>query len=181
MSRTRHTHPGIRLKPKPLLFKKARKTWLAGNAHGSKSYREINTLKLSHLLPFFGKLLITEISNEEISSLQMKRQGAGAAGREINMESGVLWMILRQHGVWHLLAPNFHPIPESEEVGQAVAIDDVNKLLDAAIQTRSRSLFPAMMTYLHTGVRVAESRIKMESGGLRETHNYRRALEDRGR
>jgi integrase len=147
-------------RPKPLLFKKAGKTWLAGNAHWSKSYREINTLKLSHLAPFFGKLLITEISNEKISSFQTKRKDAGASGREINMETGVLRMILRRHGVWHLLAPNFHPMPEEEEVGQAIAMDDVNKLLVAAIQSRSRSLFPSLMTYLHTGVRAAESRIQ---------------------
>jgi integrase len=147
-------------RPKPLLFSKAEKTWLAGNAHWSKSYREINTLKLSHLIPFFGKLLITEISNEKISSFQRKRNVAGASGREINMESGVLRMILRQHGVWHLLAPNFHPMPENEEVGHAIPMDDVNKLLEAAIESRSRSLFPSLMIYLHTGVRAAESHIQ---------------------
>jgi hypothetical protein len=92
-----------------------------------------------------------EISNEKISSYQTKRTDVGASGREINMETGVLRMILRQHGVWHLLAPNFHPMPEEEEVGQAIAMDDVNKLLVAAIQSRSRSLFPSLMTYLHTG------------------------------
>jgi hypothetical protein len=68
-------------------------------------------------------------------------------------------MILRQHGIWHPFAPNFHPMPEEEEVGQAIPMDDVNKLLVAAIQSRSRSLFPSLMTYLHTGLRVAESRI----------------------
>lgn len=147
-------------RPKPLLFRNAGKTWLAGNAHWSKSYREIKTLKLSHLLPFFGKLLITEISHEKVSTFQTKRNDAGASGREINMETGVLRMILRQHGVWHLLAPNFHPMCENEEVGQTVARDDVNKLLEAAIRSRSRALFPAIMTYLHTGVRVAESHIQ---------------------
>jgi len=43
-------------RPKPLLFRKAGKSWLAGNAHWSQSYLEINTLKLSHLMPTFGKL-----------------------------------------------------------------------------------------------------------------------------
>ena len=147
-------------RPKPLLFKKAAKTWLAGNAHWSESNREINTLKLSHLLPVFGKLLITEITNQKISTFQTKRNDAGAAGREINMETGVLRMVLRQHGLWHLLAPNFHPMPENEEVGQAIPMDDVNKLLEAAIQSRSRSLFPSLMTYLLTGMRAAESRIR---------------------
>jgi len=51
-------------------------------------------------------------------------------------------------------------MPENEEVGQAIAMDDVDKLLDAAIQSRSRSLFPSLMIYLHTGVRAAESRIQ---------------------
>jgi integrase len=143
---------------KPLLFRKAGKTWLAGNAHWSESYREINTMKLSHLTPVFGKLLISEISNGKISKFQMQRKNSGASNREINMETGVLRMILRKHRLWHLLAPDFHPLPEREDVGRALSLEEANCILQAAIASRSKSLFPAIMTFLHTGVRSAELR-----------------------
>lgn len=145
-------------RPKPLLFRKAGKTWLAGNAHWSESYREINKLKLSHLLPVFGNLLISEISNEKISKFQKRRQKSGASNREINMETGVLRMILRKHRLWHLLAPDFQPLPERDDVGRALSLEEANRILEAAIASRSQSLFPALMTYLHTGVRSAELR-----------------------
>jgi len=51
-------------------------------------------------------------------------------------------------------------MPENEEVGRAFSIYDVNKLLEAAIQSHSRSLFPSLMTYLLTGIRAAASRIR---------------------
>jgi integrase len=162
IERKRHTKmeesAGNVKRPKPLLFRKAAKSWLAGNAHWSDSYREINTLKLSHLMPMFGKLLLSEITNSKISKFQNKRKEDGAAGREINMETGVLRMILRKHRLWHLLEPDFHPLQEREDVGQALTWTQTNRLLTAAINSRSRSLFPALMTYFLTGVRVAELR-----------------------
>jgi len=155
-------------RPKPLLFRKAGKSWLAGNAHWSESYLEINTLKLSHLMPTFGKLLISEISNEKISKFQIKRQKAGASNREINMETGVLRMILRKHRLWHLLVPDFHPLSEREDVGRALSLEEVDKILVAAIESRSRSLFPALMIYLHTGVRAAEGRMRWNQVDLQK-------------
>jgi integrase len=150
----------------PLLFRKAAKSWLGGNAHWSESTREINTQKLEHLLPVFGKMLISEISNSDISTFQRRRQNDGASGREINMETGVLRMILRNHRLWHLLAPDFHPMPEREDVGRALSVDEVNRLLEAAIQRRSRSLFPALMTFLNTGVRAVEGRMRWKQVDL---------------
>ena len=47
---------------KPILFRKAADAYFAESAHWSDAYREINTLKLSHLLPTFGKLLLTDIT-----------------------------------------------------------------------------------------------------------------------
>jgi len=121
---------------------------------------EIYTLKLSHLLPVFGKMLLTEIDNRFIAKLQRNRRHAGASGREINMETGVLRMILRKYRLWHLLEPEFHPIPESEDVGHALSIEEANDIINAALQSRSRSLFPALMLYLHTGIRAAESHMQ---------------------
>lgn len=145
---------------KPVLFGKAAKKWLGLNPQWSASTLEIHTLKLSHLTPVFGKLLLTEIAPERIAQFQTKRLSEGAANREVNMETGVLRMILRKHRLWHLIAPDFHPLPEPEDIGRAIPFEEVNRLLEAAINSRSRSLFPALMTYLHTGARAAEGRMR---------------------
>jgi integrase len=147
-------------KIKPILFGKASKAWLTVNPQWSASTLEINTLKLSHLTPKFGKLLLTEITPERIAHFQSKRLGEGASNREVNMETGVLRMILRKHRLWHLIAPDFHPLPEPEDIGRALSWEEVDRLLEAAINSRSRSLFPALMVYLHTGVRAAEVRMR---------------------
>jgi integrase len=145
-------------KTRPLPFRKAAKDWLAGNAHWSNSTREINTLKLSHLLPVFGRLLLTDITPETISKFQRLRQIAGASGREINMETGVLRMILRKHRLWHFLEPDFRPLSEQKEVGKALTLAEANTLLETAKKSKSRSLFPALLLYFHTGTRVTELR-----------------------
>ena len=56
-------------------------------------------------------------------------------------------MILRKHRLWHLLAPDFHPMPERSDVGRALSTEEVDKIIEAAIASRSCSLFPALMTY----------------------------------
>jgi integrase len=58
----------------------------------------------------------------------------------------------------HQSLPDYHPLPEPEDIGRAISLEEANKLLEAAANSRSRSLFPALMTYLHTGVRGAELR-----------------------
>ena len=147
-------------KTMPILFRKAADAYFAESARWSDAYREINTLKRSHLLPIFGKLLLTDITPGIIARYQCDRRQAGASGREINMETAILRMILRKHRLWHFLEPDFHPLPEREDVGRALSLEEANRLLEAAANSRSRSLFPALMLYLHTGVRAAERRLR---------------------
>jgi len=80
---------------RPLLFSAAAKAWLAGGAHWSESTREIYKVKMGHVTPVFGKLLLGEITPTDISAFQRQRQKAGASPREVNMECAVLRMVLR--------------------------------------------------------------------------------------
>jgi integrase len=143
---------------KPLLLKAAAKAWLEENAHWSKSTREIYTLKLNHVLPVFGKLLLTEITPQDISAFQRKRQKSKASHREINMECQVLRMILRKHRLWHMIAPDYRPLRESGEIGRALTPDEVHSLLAAAMKSRSLSLYPALVVLMNTGLRSSELR-----------------------
>jgi integrase len=143
---------------KPLLLSAAAKAWLAENAHWSESTREIYTLKMKHVLPVFGKLLLTEITPQDVSEFQRKRQKSKASPREINMECQVLRMILRKHRLWHLLSPDYRPLRESGEIGKALTHDEVHRLLTAAKKSRSLSLYPALVVLLNTGLRSSELR-----------------------
>ena len=143
---------------KPVLFSVAAKEWLAGGAHLSESTREIYKLKMGHVTPVFGKLLVGEITPADISAFQRKRQKTGASAREVNMECAVLRMVLRKHRLWHLLAPEFRPLREREDTGKALTPDEVHRMLTAAKKSRSLSLYPALVVLLNTGLRVSELR-----------------------
>src|SRR5208282_3567367 len=108
------------------------------------------------LKPAFGKLLLSDISASDISKFQRARQKAGASGRAINMETAVLRMILRKHRLWYLVEPDFRPLRERQEVGRALTTEEFEKLLSAARNIRSRSLYPALVLLLNTGMRVTE-------------------------
>jgi integrase len=149
---------GVR-RQKPLLFSVAAKAWLVGGAHWSESTREIYRLKMGHLIPVFGKLLLAEITPADISAFERQRQKSGASPREVNMECAVLRMILRKNRLWHLLAPDFRPLRETEGPGKALTPDEVHRLLTAAKKSRSLSLYPALVVLLNTGLRVSELRM----------------------
>lgn len=149
---------GVR-RQRAFLFSVASKAWLTENAHWSNSTREIYELKLSHLTPVFGRLLLTDITPSDISKFQRTRQKSGASGREINMETAVLRMVLRKHRLWHYLEPDFRPLREREEVGKALTDDEVHRLLLAARKSRSRSLYPALVILFNTGLRLTELRL----------------------
>jgi integrase len=139
---------------KPLSFGCAAEKWLEGNAHWSESTREIMTLKLRHLHPVFGKMLLVEVTSDDISRFQRKRKKDGASAREINMECAVL----RKHKRWHLLASEYRPLRERENPGKALTDDEVSRLLAAAKKSRSQSLYPALVLLLNTGLRSGELR-----------------------
>ncbi|MGA9062979.1 MAG: tyrosine-type recombinase/integrase [Terracidiphilus sp.] len=149
---------GVR-RQKALLFSVAAKNWLAESAHWSDSTREIYETKLTHLKPAFGRMLLSDIAASDISKFQRARQKTGASGREINMETAVLRMILRKHRLWYLVEPDYRPLREREEVGRALSPEESQRLLVAAKNTRSRSLYPALVLLLNTGMRVTELRM----------------------
>jgi integrase len=143
---------------KPVLLSVAAKEWLTGGAHLSESTREIYKIKMGHVTPVFGKLLLGEITPADISAFQRKRQKEGASAREVNMECAVLRMVLRKHRLWHLLAPDFRPLREKEDTGKALTPDEIHRMLAAAKKSRSLSLYPALVVLLNTGLRVSELR-----------------------
>ena len=73
------------------LFSVTAEKWLqAKTAHLSPRSVVIERANLKHINPFFGKLLLCDISAEDISCYQAQRLGQSAAAKTINLEVGTL-------------------------------------------------------------------------------------------
>jgi integrase len=110
-------------------------------------------------LPHFGRKLLTDIQADDIARYQAKRSDGGASGRTVNMEVGSLRAILRKHRLWADLQPDVRPLAARTDVGRALSQDEERKLLQAARESHSRSLYVAILLSLRTGLRNKELRM----------------------
>ncbi len=150
---------GVKAGAKPLVFERVAGEWLKLNrARWSTSNYRIETYNLRHLLPHFGKKLLTDITADDISRYQAARQAEGAGPRTINLEVGTLRSIMRKHRLWANIQPDVRPLRTRDNVGKALTPDEQHRLLIACKNSRSRSLYPAALVSLHTGLRSAELR-----------------------
>jgi integrase len=143
----------------PILFSKAAKDYLEIKAaHWQPSTQSAETYNVSHLLPHFGRKLLTDITADDVARHQTARKQQGAAGKTINLEVATLRAILRRHRLWANLQPDVKPVSARNNVGRALSKDEEARLLAAARKSRSRSLYPALVVAFHTGLRSAELR-----------------------
>jgi integrase len=151
---------GLQESKRPLLFRVAARQWLEVNkAHWSTSNARIETYNIDHLLPHFSKLLLTDIAADDISRYQAARRKEDASPRTINLEIGALRAILRKHRLWGNIQPDVRMLKVRGDVGRALSEDERHRLLTACKKSRSRSLYPAVLLSLHTGLRNAELRL----------------------
>ncbi len=145
---------------KPLLFAKAAKDWLLlKEVHWSAATRRTEGYNVDHLLPHFGTSLLTDISADDVARYQAVRRREGASGRTVNMETGTLRAILRKHRLWAAIQPDVRPLAARTDVGRSLSKDEEARLLSSAKQSRSRSLYVAILLSIHTGLRNKELRM----------------------
>jgi integrase len=123
-----------------------------------KSYT-IEKTNLGHLRPEVGHKLLTDIRPEDVGRYQQHRLREGAAPKTINLEVGTLRAILRRHRLWASIQPDVRMLPTRDDVGKALSADEEKRLLDACSESRSRSLMPAVLLALNTGMRLSELRL----------------------
>ena len=152
---------GLKKRQRPVLLSGAAKAWLATKqptlAPTSYSIESLNITK--HLNPALGKLLITDISADDVARYQRRRLDQGAAPKSINLEIGTLRAILRRHRLWEQLRPDVRMLPTPDDQGQALSEEDEKALLQTCAASRSRSLLPAVTLALNTGMRDSEIRL----------------------
>jgi integrase len=150
---------GLKGVKKPLLFSVAAREWFEEKtADWSNNSARIETTNLNHLLPHFGKLLLTDIDPADINLYKGKRKGEKASPKTVNLEIATLRSILRKHRLWANLQPDVKMLRVREDVGRALSEDEQHRLLIACRNNRSRSLYPAFLLSHHTGLRSSELR-----------------------
>ncbi|WP_162601738.1 tyrosine-type recombinase/integrase [Occallatibacter savannae] len=150
---------GVKEVAKPKTFSIAARDWLdTKQSQWSKSNHRIETTNVSHLLPHFGKMLLTDIEGDDVARYQARRKDAKASAKTIHLEIGALRAIMRKHRVWANIQPDVKMPKVSNEVGRALTDDEQHRLLVACKKSRSRALYPAFLLSLRTGLRSAELR-----------------------
>lgn len=127
--------------------------------HWATRTQGIHESSWKHLEPIFGKMLLADIQPQHISKYQRQRQKEGASGRSINIEFGLLRQVMIHHRLWQSIAPDVKMLREREDVGRALTPDEELCLLAAAKKSVSRSLYPAVLLSIHTGLRNEELRL----------------------
>jgi integrase len=142
-----------------MIFGVCAKQYLEANApHWSAGTLEIQERVIGHLKDF-NKLLLSDIRPEHIARHQAARKKAGASNRSVNMEVGALRAILRKNRLWTNLQPDVKMLPERSDIGRALSRDEETRLLAACKASRSRSLYPAVLLSIHSGLRNQELRL----------------------
>jgi hypothetical protein len=101
------------------LFSTAAETWLRTKiAHLSPRSVIIERANLKHLNPYFGKMLLCDVTADDIARYQAERLEKGAAPKTVNLEVGTLRAILRKNRLWASIQPDVRMLRAREDVGR---------------------------------------------------------------
>jgi integrase len=79
--------------------------------------------------------------------------------RTVNIEVGLLRLVLRKARLWSNIADDVTLLKERTDVGRELSDDEVKRLLSACQASASRGLYPAVLISIHTGLRSQELRL----------------------
>jgi integrase len=151
---------GLKKISRPKLFGPAADAYLLDReADWEPKTRLVHSNSLSHLKPHFGKLILSEITPAQINRYKRKRLKEEASPRSINIEIGLVRLVLRKHKLWGNIADEVTMLKENRDAGRELSDDETHRLLTAVKASASRSLWPAIIVSTHTGLRNKELRL----------------------
>ena len=154
------SYHGLKKRAAPRLFSVAADEWLTLKKPSlADRSHEIERANLRHLLPTFGKQLISDVDGKDISRYQQDRVESGASPKTVNLEIGTLRAILRRNRLWAEIQPDVRMLPTRDDIGRAITPEEEQALLVACGESRSRSLLPAVTLALNTCMRYSEIRL----------------------
>jgi integrase len=103
--------------------------------------------------------LVTDITASDIARYQKTRLAEDASAKTVNLEVGTIRSILRRNRVWAEIQPDVKMLPTRDDVGKALSGDEEEALLRCCSGSRSRTLYPAVVLALNTGMRYSEIRL----------------------
>lgn len=139
-------------------FSAAAHQWLESKVSLVASSLDRYRHQVARLEAQFGKKLITEITWEDVVSLQKKRRAEGRSGRTVNYEVGTLRSILKSWGLWAPIGERVKALRQRHEVGRALSREDEVKLLEAIRRSDSPALLTLFVMAIDTGLRASEMR-----------------------
>jgi integrase len=151
---------GLTKRQAPQTLKAASVAWLEMKRPtvSPKTHR-IEKTNLAKVLPVLGQKLLSDITPDDVSRYQQQRLHAKASPKTINLEVGTVRAILRRHRIWANIQPDVRMLPTADSAGKALSAEDEKTLLDGCAESRSRSLLPAVLLALNTGMRYSELRL----------------------
>jgi integrase len=150
------------LQPKrlPRLFSVASQEWLEMKRPtlAPKSLL-IEKTNLNHILPAMGKHLVTSIRAVDIADYQKVRLAEKASPKTVNLEVSTIRAILRWCNTWSHVQRDVRMLPTRDDTGYSLTAAEEKMLLDACKTSRSRSLYPAVVLAINTGLRYSDIRL----------------------
>jgi integrase len=120
----------------------------------------IERTNVAHLAPVFGKRLLSDIDANDVSIYKADRLEAGASPKTISLELGTLRALMRRNNLdstWCAIAKQVK-LDRAEKKGRVISTDEEMALLSECRNSRSRSLYVAVVMALQACPRYSEIR-----------------------
>lgn len=143
-------------------FEDHAKEVLAKHYQGKRSYSWAKIVIEKHLVPYFGKIPLANITVKRVIDYMDRRRAQGRARATVDNERAVLSLVLSRAVKWKLLAPDANPMADVPKLGEhnkrdrVLSPDEQRALIAAGDTNRLRHARDAAILSLSTGGRHSE-------------------------
>ncbi|HWR35879.1 MAG TPA: site-specific integrase [Clostridia bacterium] len=141
-------------------FEEAAKEYQASRKHAvSDSMMDIEFYSLQHLLPVFGKMMLSQITDKDLKAYQQARLAERAAPATINLEYDAFRGIMKMFKWWDGIRDNVRKLPVGDFHGIALSPDEAWWLVRVCAKSVARYLAVVVVLALSTTMRDEEIRL----------------------